>query len=509
MKRLIQTALIVSALLALARAFQVAAPSRPVKKLEVQVPTLQPRQVADGYSDIVDSSHQSSEQQDSLLLSKFSYLVWKDQMDIQTALNIAKEVLPPHELEKSKRVASILSDLEMDRNTIIAGILHGMFSNTASARETIRSIFGSRVFQLLENAQAINRIENTARSFSLSHGIKAQKLLSDNLMNLILCVSTNWDSLLLKLVFHLEELQDLIHASPKERKLIARQALDLYGPLAHRMGAYQLKNEIEALGFKYLYPRSFKRVSEHLHQQRLLHKSLLSHTMQEIQLALEESAVLDHLADEVTISGRVKEPLSMWKKMVQKKSSLDLIQDAVAVRIIVKPAAASPLNDDQACYLMNDIVHSIWESDSSRCKDYIRSPKKNGYQSLHATMNVPHFGLKTPVEVQIRTSEMHQTAEYGKAAHFTYKSEGSAVAKHRLQSSIASGRQLIEVLHNDLREKQVFVFGPQGNILAFQRGATISDLSRLLTHTTFSTRINGHVRTGNYQLGDGDVVSFY
>mmetsp|Transcript_415 Transcript_415/g.571 ORF Transcript_415/g.571 Transcript_415/m.571 type:complete len:532 (+) Transcript_415:175-1770(+) len=457
-----------------------------------------------------------------------NHLNYQEKLDVHSALNYAWELFGENDnggilnFEKAQSVATVLSRLDVERDLVIAGILHCALGNKYTSPADIESLFGTKVYDLVENVDQIMRVEKTAQSFSLSQSVMSQRNFSGNLINLILCVSNCWDSLFLKIVLHLTDLLSIHQFSPKKRKILARQALDVYAPLAHRMGANNLKNELESLGFQHLYPRSFKNLSEQLKCEEGLHSALLTAVMEQLHVEINSNADFGKLMDAVTVTGRCKEPYSLWRKMVRKSAALDRITDAVAVRIIISPSEDSTLSEEELCYLMQTKIQQIWPHVENRDKDYINSPKENGYQSLHCTVEVSFGESVYPVEIQVRTSKMHQTAEYGKAAHFTYKEGlGSNKVDDRASSwaTVTDGRQLIQSLHNDLRQSKVFVFGPNGDVLDFERGATLSDVRKQLIqnhrnsgHKSFftsQTKINGKRKGQSYTLDDGDILSLH
>jgi len=454
-----------------------------------------------------------------------SYLSNFDQYQVKKAVRFALVSLNGipgglSDFENSLAVAAILCGLEMDQETIIAGLLYPLLRSNTVRIGSIRAQFGDKVRDLLVNVDQLSRVEKIAQHCYVSKSVCNQRALSESLRSMLLSVSSDWNSLLLKTVMHLHDLKTAERFNPETQKIIARQALDLYAPLAHRMGVYQLKSEIENIGFKRLYPLSYSKVTTDLTKLDPVHNEILKSAVNTLKGKIRNSDVFQQ-TESIEISGRCKEPFSMWKKMVRQNCSVEDVLDAIAVRVVVKPGAEAYSDEVALCYKIRDVVHSLWPYNPSRSKDYIRFPKENGYQSLHSSVSVNFNGLELPVEVQVRSSNMNQAAEFGVAAHFLYK-DGSKFEEEALASDVnhaSDGKELIQTLHQKLKTSKVFIFGPNGTVLIYHRGATISDARKELIQKHLSsgrksffsksTKVNGKKVSKTYVFGDGDILSLH
>ncbi len=402
-------------------------------------------------------------------------------------------------------VAQILADLRMDDDTIVASILHDVIEDTGVTAEEIQRDFGESVLNLVEGVTKLKFSpagELTARQRASAETTRA----AESLRKMLLAMAKDFRVMVIKLADRLHNMQTLDSLSPERKSRIANETLDVYAPLAARLGIWQVKWQLEDLAFKHLHPREFQMISELVSKTRKQRETELNEAL----VRLKERFQARHIKV-VDIRGRPKHLYSIFNKMVKQGIEFDEIYDLLALRIIVQD-----LND---CYVALGIVHEMWVPVPGLFTDYIAKPKANGYQSLHTKVVGPHG---SPLEVQIRTVEMHQVAEYGVAAHWTYK-EGSNTANDessRLKSlrqqlfdwssDARSSSDFLRSLSTDLFSEQVFVFTPKGDVIDLPRGSTPVDFAfRVHTKvglTLVGAKVNGVMVPLSTRLNNGDVV---
>jgi GTP diphosphokinase / guanosine-3',5'-bis(diphosphate) 3'-diphosphatase len=411
-------------------------------------------------------------------------------------------------------VAAILTELKLDDATIATALLHDVIEDTAATRAEVDHLFGSEIGALVEGLTKIKRLDLVSK--------KAEQ--AENFRKLLVAISTDIRVLLVKLADRLHNMRTLEHNQPESRKRNSEETLDIYAPLAGRMGMQTMREELEDLSFRWLHPEAHQAVTERLQALRTKNKGLVD----DIGRALGEK--LSAGAIKAEVAGREKKPYAIWRKMQNKQISLEQLSDIYAFRVIVDSVAD--------CYRVLGLVHTTWSTVPGRFKDYVSTPKLNGYRSIHTTIVGPGHQR---VELQIRTREMHQVAEHGVAAHAIYKDIGAkeplvpgALAKPLLNGLAASVydkesgpymwlRRLVETLlegsnpeefleHTKLElfQDQVFCFTPKGRLIALPRGATPIDFAYAV-HTdvgnsTVGALINGRQLPLSTVLRNGDEV---
>ena len=389
-------------------------------------------------------------------------------------------------------VAEILADLEMDAVTLQAAFLHDVVEDTSASLEEIGRTFGPEVAQLVDGVTKLSLLEDRSQ-------LEQE---AENLRKMFLAMAQDVRVILIKLADRLHNLRTLKHLPPLRQRRIAQETLEIYAPLAHRLGIYRLKWELEDLSLRYLEPDVYQNLSELIRQRRNDRETYIEAVAAELREKL-----LEHGVD-AEVSGRPKSFYSIYQKMRQGKDFSE-IYDLVALRIIVDSV--------KDCYGVLGIVHTLFTPIPGRFKDYIAMPKPNLYQSLHTTVVGPGG---QPVEVQIRTREMHRTAEFGIAAHWIYK-EGHSDPRFdqklgwlrqllEWQGETRDAREFLESLKIDLFADEVFVFTPKGQVHDLPAGATPVDFAyRIHTdvgHRCVGARVNGRIVPLDHRLQNGDIV---
>ena len=401
------------------------------------------------------------------------------------------------------QVAGILAELHLDAATIIAAILHDTVEDTELTAKELTVEFGPEVAKLVEGVTKLGRISIRSE----------QQHQAENIRKMLLAMAEDIRVVLIKLADRLHNMRTLEFLPEPKRVKISRETLDIYAPLAHRLGIWQIKWELEDLAFRYLQPDDYKDVVKRINRQRKDRETLVSDLREILAVELEKIEI------DADISGRPKHAYSIWQKMNRDLKDFAEIYDLLAIRVLV--------NSVKDCYGVLGVVHSLWKPMPGRFKDYIAMPKSNGYQSLHTTV-ISHSG--DPIEIQIRTHEMHRFAEYGIAAHWTYKEGGntsgqSAQAKGgakfderfgwlRLlmewQKEVLDAEQFVDAVKVDIFEDEVFVFTPKGDVLNLPAGSTPVDFAyRIHTevgHRCIGAKVNGRMVPLDYALSNGEIV---
>ena len=394
-------------------------------------------------------------------------------------------------------VASILTDLMIDPPTIAAGLLHDTVEDCAGITlDTLRTEFGEEVAELVDGVTKLNKLDFANRE-------EAQ---AESLRKMILAMSRDIRVVLIKLADRLHNMRTLRYQPEDRQVAIARETLDIYAPLAHRLGVYAIKQELEDLSLKYIDPEGYNRIVHLVGMKR-------AERDESIRLVINElSERLDQQHIHYDIDGRSKHFYSIYRKMILQQKSFDQIYDLIAIRVIV-----DTIPD---CYTVLGIVHTLWNQVPGRFKDYISVPKANMYQSLHTTV-VGGRKIPFPFEVQIRTWEMHRVAEYGIAAHWRYK-EGSTEEDnldHKLfwvrqmldwQTETRDSREFLDTLKTDLFSEEVFLFTPKGDVISMPKGATPLDFAyrihSAVGNQCVGAKINGRIMPLDTPLETGDRV---
>jgi RelA/SpoT family (p)ppGpp synthetase len=358
-------------------------------------------------------------------------------------------------------VAGLLADLRLDSQTLIAAILHDVMEDTATAKDEITARFGAEVAELVDGVSKLDQIQFKSRA-------EAQ---AESFRKMLLAMVRDIRVIMVKLADRTHNMRTLGAMPPAKRRAIARETLEIYAPIANRLGMYAIKRELEDLGFRALYPKRCKVIEAAVRQAKGNQKQFVGRIADSLRAALEKAGI------DGAVEGREKDVYSIYQKMRRKKVSLNEIVDVYGFRIVVDRA--------DTCYRTIGVVHSVYKPMPGRFKDYIAIPRVNGYQSLHTTLFGPNG---TPIEVQIRTADMHSVAESGIAAHWQYKTgDGSSRsqsddARKWLQQLIeiqqgGNSEEFLESVKVDLFPDKVYVFTPKGDIRRLPRGATCVDFA--------------------------------
>jgi guanosine-3',5'-bis(diphosphate) 3'-pyrophosphohydrolase len=389
-------------------------------------------------------------------------------------------------------VADILADLEMDRATIAAALLHDVVEDTVVTSEEVADRFGSEIAALVDGVTKLTRIPYQSKE-------DAQV---ENLRKMFLAMAKDIRVIIIKLADRLHNMRTLASLPLAKQLAIAKETIEIYAPIAHRLGIWRMKWDLEDLALRYLDPESYRDIAERVAKKRTEREETVTRVISELVSQFERAGV------KAEVTGRPKHFYSIHKKMT-KGRDFSTIYDLTAVRVIVDTV--------KDCYGALGVVHSLWKPLPGRFKDYIAMPKPNMYQSLHTTVVGPGGD---PLEVQIRTLEMHRTSEYGIAAHWRYK-EGrrSDNFEQKLtwlrsllewQNDMRDSRMFMENLKLDLFENQVFVFSPKGDVLSMAAGSTPLDFAYQV-HTNVGNhcvgaKVNGKIVPLDYQLKNGDIA---
>jgi GTP diphosphokinase / guanosine-3',5'-bis(diphosphate) 3'-diphosphatase len=395
-------------------------------------------------------------------------------------------------------VAAILTDLKLDDATIAAALLHDTIEDTPTTRAEIDQLFGPNIGALVEGLTKLKKLDLVTREAKQA----------ENLRRLLLAIAVDVRVLLVKLADRLHNMRTLNHVPQEARRRIAEETLDIYAPLAGRMGMHEMREELEDLAFRELNPEAYRVMSERLVKLAERNRDLISEIEQQLARKLSDRGIA------ATVSGREKQRYSIWRKMERKSVGFEQLSDIFGFRIIVER-----LED---CYQALGAVHTTWPVVPGRFKDYVSTPKQNDYRSIHTTVIGPG---KQRVELQIRTGEMHEIAEYGIAAHALYKDgvgspsemlsrESSAYAwlRHTVEL-LAEGSNPEEFLEHtklELFHDQVFCFTPKGTLIALPRKATPIDFAYAVHtdvgNTAVGCKINGQIAPLVSELSNGDEV---
>src|SRR5438874_8864127 len=395
-------------------------------------------------------------------------------------------------------VAAILTDLKLDDATIAAALLHDTIEDTSATRAEIDEMFGSDIGALVEGLTKLKKLDLVTKEAKQA----------ENLRRLLLAIADDVRVLLIKLADRLHNMRTLAHVPAESRRRIAEETLDIYAPLAGRMGMHEMREELEDLAFRELHPDANKVVSERLDALEARDRGLIV----EIEQALTKKLADRGLAAEV--AGRRKRAYSIWRKMERKSVGFEQLSDIFGFRVVVKTLAE--------CYQALGVVHTTWPMVPGRFKDYISTPKQNDYSSIHTTVIGPG---QQRVELQIRTREMHEIAEYGIAAHALYKDGAGSPTEmlSRESSAYAWLRRTIELLAEgsnpeeflehtklELFHDQVFCFTPKGKLIALPRHANAIDFAYAVHtdvgNTAVGAKINGKIAPLASELANGDEV---
>ncbi len=391
-------------------------------------------------------------------------------------------------------VALILADLNMDTSTIIAGLLHDVIEDTSVSYETIVEEFGVQIADLVDGVTKLKKLQYKTK----------QENQAENLRKMVLAMSEDIRVIIVKLADRLHNMRTLEYMNDEKRKEKALETLEIYAPLAHRLGISKIKWELEDLSLRYLDPDNYYDLVEKVSKRRQEREEYIKSIIATL------SGKLDNAKIEYDISGRPKNFYSIYKKMVHEGKAFEQIFDLTAIRVLV--------DDVKSCYEVLGIVHNLWKPIPGRFKDYIAMPKPNMYQSIHTTVIGPRGET---FEVQIRTWDMHKTAEYGIAAHWKYKEGGGKTDNFdekltwlrqllEWQSDSNDPRDFMETLKIDFFTDEVFVFTPRGDVINLPDGSTPIDFAYRVHSEVgdkcVGAKVDGRIVPLNYKLKNGNIV---
>jgi len=392
-------------------------------------------------------------------------------------------------------VAGILAEMRMDEVTVAAGLLHDAIEDTLTSLDEIHRLFGEQVAFLVEGLTKIAKVQFTS----------ARERQAENFRKMLVAMSKDIRILLIKLADRLHNMRTLEYMAEDSRRRVARETLDIYAPLAHRLGIHWMKQELEELAFRTLKPAAARELERRLRSKRRARERYIEEVIGVL------SAKLAGAGLEAEVTGRLKDLASVHAKMESQGVSLDEIHDVIAFRVVLDGAAAE-------VYSALGLIHSIWRPVPGRFKDYVALPKPNGYQSLHTTVIGP-YGER--MEVQIRSFEMHRNAEFGIAAHWKYKggSDGAHADDEKFDwlrqllewhRDLSDPHEFIDTVKVDLFPDTVFVFTPRGDVINLPQGATPVDFAYAI-HSEVGAqcagaKVNGKMVPLRHRLSNGDTV---
>ena len=397
-------------------------------------------------------------------------------------------------------VAVILAELEMDKETIAAGILHDVVEDTVMSLEELKAEFGEEVALLVDGVTKLTQI---------SWSMDKMEIQAENLRKMFLAMAKDIRVIIIKLADRLHNMRTLQYMKPEKQKDKARETMEIYAPLAHRLGISKIKIELDDLSLKYLQPDVYYELAEKISLKKDVRESFVRNIVDEVQAQFQTAGI------EARVEGRVKHFFSIYKKMVNQNKTLDQIYDLFAVRIIVDSV--------KDCYAALGLIHEMYKPIPGRFKDYIAMPKPNMYQSLHTTL-IGNNGQ--PFEIQIRTFDMHRTAEYGIAAHWKYKESGSgqsAAGKEEeklswlrqileWQKDMSDNKEFLNMVKGDLDlfSDSVYCFTPSGDVKNLPSGSTPIDFAysihSAVGNKMVGARVNGKLVNIEYVIQNGDQV---
>jgi GTP pyrophosphokinase len=401
-------------------------------------------------------------------------------------------------------VADLLAEMRLDEVSVSTGLLHDVVEDTLVDLDTLRSYFGDEITHLVDGLTKIAHISNLSK----------EKQQAENVRKMVLAMITDVRVVLIKLADRLHNMRTMQFLKPEKRIRISQETLDIYAPIAHRLGMGKMRSELEDLAFQNIYPEEYKRLSKEVD----IRRPELEASLEKITKTIEEK-LAENDVPFIQIQGRLKRLYSLWKKLKKQKITIDRVYDLIAARVIVP-------NEKKNCYVALSVIHDIWTPVPERFKDWIAIPRDNLYQSLHTSV-IGDAGQS--FEVQIRTEEMHQVAEEGVAAHWKYKEK--KLGKREEDESLDELRKtveklllplvettnetedsedFIESLKLDLYPKDVYAFTPRGKVIQLPRGSTPLDFAYAIHSevgdTCTGAKINGRIATLRSELQNGDVV---
>lgn len=395
------------------------------------------------------------------------------------------------------QVAGILAHLYLDATTVICGLLHDVVEDTGAISEDLKELFGDDVAIIVDGVTKLGKVEYK------SH----KEQLAENHRKMLMAMSKDMRVILVKLADRLHNMRTLKHLRPEKQRRISSETMDIYAPLADRLGIASIKWELEDLSFRYLNTQDFYRIRGLMNEKRADRETLVTDVIDKLTKSVEKAGVT------AQIYGRPKHIYSIYRKMADKKKRFDEIYDLIAIRCLTETTSD--------VYTTLGYIHELWRPMPGRFKDYIANPKVNGYQSVHTTVHGP----RGPIEFQIRTQEMHEIAEYGVAAHWAYKQGKTSAVNvnevsqtlnwvHELveiqETSGGSAEEFVQAVHDDILSKKIYVFTPQGAVQELPKGSGPIDFAYAV-HTqvgdhAVGAKINGRMQSLTYTLKTGDIV---
>ncbi len=451
-----------------------------------------------GRDELVDRVSKYNPETNKALIAR-AYDYAQDVHDHQTRKSGEKYFIHP------KAVAEILTELKLDDATIATGLLHDTIEDTRATREEINKLFGDEIGALVDGVTKLDQLDLVTK--------KAEQ--AENFRKLLIAISSDVRVLLVKLADRLHNMRTMEHMRDDRRQHISRETMEIYAPLAGRMGIQWLRDELEDLSFRWLYPDAYETILARLEKLRTSYTGLIIEVEKELHLKLEEYGI------DALVTSREKKPFSIWRKMENRQIALEQLCDIYGFRVIT--------NSVEDCYRVLGVIHTTWQIVPGRFKDYISVPKSNDYQSIHTTIIGPE---RQRVELQIRTEKMHEVGEFGIAAHTLYKesiedeSNGKNPPKHdllqdssayqwlrQLVDNLREGDNPVEFLEHtrlELFQDQVFTFTPNGGLIVLPHDATPIDFAYAvhtdIGDTCISCKINGRPMPLVTNLKNGDEV---
>jgi len=411
----------------------------------------------------------------------------------KTQRRLSGEPYLSHPLE----VANVLADLKLDVVCLAGGMLHDVVEDTPTTIDRVRQEFGDEVANIVEGVTKISRMPFFTQ----------EEKQAESLRKMLLAMVDDIRVVLVKLADRLHNMRTLEYLPPEKRERIARETLEIYAPIAHRLGMGKVRGELEDLAFLYLEPEAFEDVQKAVESRRKVSEEFLAAVRAEVEKKMKAHSI------PARIEGRIKRPYSIWQKLQRQQITIEQVYDLLAVRIITDSV--------KNCYAALGVIHNTWRPVPGRIKDFIAIPRPNLYQSLHTSVIGPHG---QPFEVQIRTEDMHRLAEEGIAAHWKYK-DGRPVAE-RDEERFAWLRHLVEwqqdmrdpgeflsTLKIDLYPEEVYTFTPKGKVIVLPRDATPIDFAYSIHtevgHRCVGAKVNGRIVPLKYRLRNGDIVDIH
>jgi len=410
-------------------------------------------------------------------------------------------------LEHPLQVALTLAELQLDTSSLAAALLHDVPENCDVPLAEVEARFGAEIAKLVDGTTKLGKLTLQAPGEVTRRGISAREQQAENLRKMLVAMAEDLRVVFIKLADRLHNMRTLDALPPEKRRIIAQETIEVYAPLAHRLGIWELKWQLEDLCLRHLEPRRYQHIARLISTRRIQRESLIEQAIQTLNQEFQRAGL------KADVSGRPKHIYSIHQKMEKyaaQGKDFDDIHDLLALRVLVESV--------HDCYSALGIVHNLWRPLPDQFDDFIANPKPNGYQSLHTT--VMHSGI-TPLEIQIRTHQMHHIAGFGVASHWRYK-EGDKMDMHfedrigwlrqliEWHRELSGAEEFLESVKTDIFIDQVFVYTPKGEIKDLPKGSTPLDFAYRvhtdLGHRCIGAKVNGRLVPLNYQLNNGDVV---